>query len=94
MKFIFPQNYNFNSKLFGFIDYSTAILNIVWFSFVFCFINLFFSNLNLKIFLFIVLCFPVLLFSIIGFNHENLIDIFRYLLKYIKSPKLYLYNKK
>ena len=48
----------------------------------------------MKIFVFVVLCLPILLFSIIGFNHENLIDIFRYLLKYIKSPKLYLYNKK
>ena len=93
MKFIFPQNYYFNSTLFGFIDYSTAILNIVWFSFVFCFINLFFSNLNLKIFLFIVLCFPVLLFSIIGFNHENIIYVFLYVSKYIRNPKVYLYKK-
>lgn len=93
MKFIFPQNYNFNSKLFGFIDYSTAILNIVWFSFVFCFINLLFSNLNLKIFLFIVLCFPILLFSIIGFNHENIIYVFLYVSKYIRNPKVYLYKK-
>ena len=23
MKFIFPQNYNFKNKLFGFLDYST-----------------------------------------------------------------------
>ena len=30
MKFIFPQNYNFNSKLLGFIDYTTVILNIIW----------------------------------------------------------------
>ena len=42
MKFIFPQNYNFNSKLFGFIDYSTAILNVVWCSFIFCLVNLIF----------------------------------------------------
>ena len=27
MKFIFPQNYRFQTKLFGFIDYPTAILN-------------------------------------------------------------------
>ena len=29
MKFIFPQNYNFKSKLFGVIDYSTAIFNVI-----------------------------------------------------------------
>ena len=30
MKFIFPQNYDFNTKIFGFIDYSTAFLNIIF----------------------------------------------------------------
>ena len=30
MKFIFPQNYCFKNKLFGIIDYSTLILNIIW----------------------------------------------------------------
>ena len=31
MKFIFPQNYDFSSKLFGFIDYSTAIMDLLIF---------------------------------------------------------------
>ena len=53
MKFIFPQNYNFKNKLFGFIEYSTIFLNLIWDLFVFIFINLF-NNLNLKIFLFFI----------------------------------------
>ncbi len=93
MKFIFPQNYNFKNKLFGFIDYSTAILNVVWFSFIFCLVNIFFQDINIKIFLFIILCFPVLIFSIIGFNHENILYVFLYISKYIKNPKIYLYKK-
>lgn len=93
MKFIFPQNYNFNSKLFGFIDYSTAILNIVWFVFIFCLVNILFSSLNLKIFFFIVLCLPLLIFSIVGFNHENIIYVFLYISKYLRNPKVYLYRK-
>ncbi len=93
MKFIFPQNYNFNNKIFGLIDYSTAIINIVWYVFVFCLCNLFLQNLNVKIFVFIILCMPLLLFSIIGFNHENILYVFTYLLKYIQRPKIYLYEK-
>ena len=54
MKFIFPQNYNFKNKLFGFLDYSTIFLNLIWFLFIFLFINLFFNNINIKIFLFII----------------------------------------
>ena len=30
MNFIFPQNYNFDNKLFGFISYSSLILNLIW----------------------------------------------------------------
>ena len=53
MKFIFPKNYDFKNKLFGIIDYSTVFINLIWFGFVFILINLFFHNLNIKIFLFI-----------------------------------------
>lgn len=93
MKFIFPQNYNFNSKLFGFIDYSTAIFNVLWFALIFLIVNLLFSSLNVKIFIFITLSFPVLLFSIIGFNHENILYVIFYIAKYLKRPKVYLYKK-
>jgi hypothetical protein len=92
MKFIFPQNYNFNHKLLGVFDTSTIILNGIWALFVFCFLNVFFSNVNLKIFLFIILVFPILLFSVIGFNHENILYVFYYIFKYMKSPKIYLYK--
>lgn len=93
MKFIFPSNYNFKPKLFGIIDYNTAIVNTIWFVFIYCLLNLIFNNLNLKIFLFIILCFPILLISIIGFNHENFIYVFFYMYKYIFSNKIYLYKK-
>jgi hypothetical protein len=93
MKFIFPTNYNFKPKLFGILDYSTAILNIIWNIFIFCLLNLLFVNLTIKVFLFISLSFPLLLFSIIGFNHENIIYVFLYLLKFFVSRKIYLYKK-
>lgn len=93
MKFIFPQNYSFKNKLFGFIDYSTLILNLLWDGFIFCLLDLFFYNISIKIFCFIFFCFPLFLFSIIGFNHENFIYFLTYLFKYIFSKKIYFYNK-
>lgn len=92
MKFIIPQNYDFSSKLFGFIDYSTAFFNIVWYIFIFCIVNFVFSSMFFKIFAFIILCFPVLLFSLIGFNHENILYVFLYIFKFIFSQKIYLYK--
>ena len=71
MKFIFPQNYDFSTKFLGLIDYSTAILNVIWSGIVFVLINVFFKSLNIRIFLFIILSFPVLLFSLIGINRRK-----------------------
>lgn len=93
MKFIFPQNYSFKSKLFGFIDYSTLFLNIIWDCFIFCLLDLIISNISFKISLFIIFCFPLFLFSIIGFNHENFVYVLTYLFKFIFNKKIYLYSK-
>ena len=93
MKFIFPQNYSFKNKLFGFIDYSTLVLNLIWNSFIFCILDLINCNLSIKISIFIILCFPLFLLSIIGFNHENFIYVLTYLIKFLYRQKLYLYRK-
>lgn len=92
MKFIFPQNYNFKSKLFGVIDYNTIFLNLFWGLFIFIFVNLF-NNLNIKIFLFFIFYFPLFLFSFFGFNGENIFYIIKYILNFLIKQKLYLFKK-
>ena len=93
MNFIFPNNYAFKNKLFGIIDYTTAIVNLIWYIFVFCLINIIFDNLNLKIFLFIILCLPFFIVSIIGIKKENIISVIIYILKFFKNSKIYFYKK-
>lgn len=93
MKFIIPQNYKFKNKIFGIIDYSTAFFNIVWYLLIFFLLNIFFKSWNIKIFFLVSLCFPITLFSIVGFNGEPIIYVFKYIFKYIFRPKLYLYKK-
>lgn len=93
MKFIFPQNYDFKNKLLGIIDYSTAFVNLVWYAFIFILVNLIFKNLTLKIFIFVIFCFPLLLLSFAGFNGENILYVFSYLTRFIIKPKLLLYKK-
>ena len=92
MKFIFPQNYNFKNKLFGVIEYSTIFLNLIWDLIVFIFINLF-HNLNVKIFLFFIFCFPLLLFSFSGFNGENIVYVIFYIFKFLIKNKILLFIK-
>ena len=93
MNFIIPQNYEFKNKLFGIIYYSTLIFNIIWYIVIFSILHLIFNNWNIKIFLFISLCFPITLLSIIGFNGEPITYVLYYLIKYLIRPKLYLFKK-
>lgn len=94
MKFIFPQNYNFNTKLLGIIDYSVAIADLIWGVMVVFIVNILVRSLSIKIFLSIILVFPVVIFSIAGVDGENLLYFLSYILKYIFKQKLYLYEKK
>lgn len=94
MKFIFPQNYNFNFKLFGFIDYQVAIFDTIFSLLFYFFISIFICNLYLKIILFISVALPVFIVSIVGFNHENIIYVFLYMYKFYKNKQVYLFTKK
>lgn len=92
MKFIFPTNYNFKNKILGVLDYPTAIFNVVYFLITFSLFNSIFNSINLKIIFVVVFYFPILLFSIVGFNHENILYSLYYIIKYFIKPKVYLYK--
>lgn len=93
MLFIFPKNYNLHSKFLGIIDYFSIFFNTLWQIFIFCLLNLIFHNITLKISLFVIFCFPLLILSIVRINNENIFLTLFYLLKFIFSHKLYLFNK-
>lgn len=92
MKFIFPQNYKFKNKIFGIMDYTTAIVNIIIYIIVYYLLRIFIHNIKIKIFIFVLVCFPCFLLSIINTNRENIFCIIKYIIKYIKSSKIYLYK--
>lgn len=93
MKFIVPQNYNFKSKLLGFIDYSTALFNIIWFFIIFFILRFFDISLIYKVSLLIFFCFPLFLISLFGFENENIVALLFYILKFIKNRRIYFFNK-
>ena len=94
MKFIFPKNYNFKYKLLGFIDYSTAILDAIIGFILFEIINLLIHTITTKIYIFVIIYIPILLFSILGLGRENFMSVIYYMFKYFKTRGVYLYNKK
>ena len=93
MKFIFPQNYKMKTKILGLIDYQTAIITAIWSGLVFLLVNTLFSSLNIKIFIFIILVFPLIIFSVAGINGESILNVLIYMAKYIIKPKLFFYSK-
>ena len=93
MKFIFPKNYKYNTKILGFINYVTAIIDLIIGILLFIILNLFIKKLEIKIYIFISLFFPILLFSIFGTNGENIIDFIIYIYKFFKKRKIYFYKK-
>ena len=94
MKFIFPKNYSFKYKLLGFIDYSTAILDTLIGFVLYFILNIFVHSLTTKIYFFIILFLPILLFSIFGLGRENLISVIYYMYNFFKNQNIYLYYKK
>ena len=93
MKFIFPQNYNFNSKLLGLIDYVSALIDLIWGGIIFIILNLLFKSLQIKIFIFIILFLPIFIISIVGINGENMLHVIIYFFKFVLKNKIYIYNK-
>ena len=93
MKFIFPHNYKFKTKLLGIFDYSTIIINLIWFGIIFLICNILNLKIFTKIYILIIFCFPILLLTTISFYHENVIYILLYVISFFKKSKIYIYKK-
>lgn len=93
MNFIIPKNYKFKAKLLGLIDYQTAVLDSIWAGILHVLVNAIFSSITMKVYFFIGLFVPFLLFSIIGINNENILSVLIYIFKYYKKQKIYLFKK-
>ncbi len=93
MNFIFPKNYNFKPKLLGIIEYSTAIFDVILALFLYFILNILVHDITIRISVFIILFFPILLISVLGINRESFIDILKYLYKFFINQKIYLYYK-
>lgn len=91
MKFIFPKNYRYRFKFLGFIDYFTGIVDLIIGIFLYL-ILLMIKNVEIRIYVFVSLYSPVILFSIFGLGNENIISVVRYMMKYFLKQKVYLYK--
>ena len=93
MKFIFPKNYKYQSKILGFIDYITAIVDLVIGITLFLLLKIFIKTISIRIYIFIILFVPIILFSIFASDGENIIIYIYKIIKFIKRRGVYFYMK-
>jgi hypothetical protein len=93
MKFIFPKNYKYNAKILGFIDYVTAIVDLIIGIILWSIIHIIFSKLTTQIYVFLILFIPIFLFSILETGGENILIYVFFIIKFIKNRKVYFYRK-
>lgn len=93
MRFIFPQNYRFRTRLLGFFDYSTLIFNLIWFIFLFSISNIFFNSIEIRILFCTSLFLPIFLISFIYLRQENIFSFFISIYHFFKNRRIYFYSK-
>ena len=93
MHFIIPKNYTIKPKLLGTFDYSSVVLSIIFIIITFSILSLFPISITIKISIIIIINLPIFLLLNFGLGNENIIYILYYLLKYLFTPKIYIYYK-
>lgn len=93
MKFIFPKNYRYKAKILGFIDYVTAIIDLVVAIILFFILKVFIKKISTLIYVFIIIYLPLLLFSIFVAGGENIITYTIIIVKFMKRRGVYVFDK-
>ena len=93
MKFIFPKNYRYQAKLLGFIDYITAIVDLIIGIFLFLILKILIPKITTRIYVFIILFLPIMLVSMFLTDGENIVSYLIKIIKFIKRRGVYFYNK-
>ena len=93
MKFIFPKNYKYRAKILGFIDYSTAVVDLIIGIILFLFLKIFVKKISTRIYIFIILFVPIILFSIFVADGENIIVYLVRIIRFMKRRGVYFYSK-
>lgn len=91
--FVFPYNYNDRQKFMGRFAWSGVCLAVAWIAFVIFMFYVFQIGIGIAIYLFIFIGPLPALLLIVGINGDPTISFIKYVLKFAKTSKLYLYRK-
>lgn len=88
------KNLNRQNKLLGIIDYKTIIILLVYMWGVWQVASFLFSNLMYRTYMLIILVIPILGLIYANKSEDNISYVIYCILKYIVSPKHYVYKLK
>lgn len=92
-KYIFPFNYNYSGKLFGFFDYKNVVFIFIYGAFLILLLYLFKFSFFISVSIFIILFFPPAFLFATNINNESIISFLITMYKFRKFSKVYLFKK-
>ena len=93
LKYVIHQNYDTAPKLFGVFSYSSIIISlflvipIIYLTYISSF------TIITKIYISIFACIPIIILNYVFSSSNNLYILLFFVIKYIFSTKVYIYNK-
>ena len=91
--YIIPHNYTDNGKILGMIEKESLITAAVWFLPMTLLIMKLPLSVNTRIYLFMFIVVPPTLFALIGIGSETLVDMLKFIFRFMSRSKVYTYEK-
>lgn len=93
MKYIIPKNYDIKPKILGTFNFYSLLITLIAVIITYVIISLFDITFINKISICIIINLPIFLLLNFGIESENILFIILYLMIYMFSKKVYLYDK-
>lgn len=93
LKFIFPQNYKYRAKILGILDYVTATIDLFVGIILFLILKVFVKRISIRIYIFITILVPIVLFSIFATDGESIVSYLMKIIRFTRRRGVYFYEK-
>jgi hypothetical protein len=85
-------NLNRSNKWLGIIDYKSLIILLIILFLIWNMLGIFVTNQMYRVYIIVIIAIPLMGLFYANKSHENISNVIYIVLKYMFSPKLYVYN--